>query len=685
MKYIKSNFLFILLVVLSFGILIVNIKINIFRYQNFDYGKFDLGNMTQMVWNTMHGRFMYLTDYFGTNMPRWAMSHVDPILVMFVPLFAIWQSPLTLVISQLVLITFSSLLVYAIAFLKLKSKLAAFLLGVSFLLYPAVGFILAWTGFHGVSAVIPFFLGAFYVFENMYMEKRFTRKGLIVFWILLVLCMMGKEQIPLYVFLYGLFILVFREKKKLGISMMVVGFVWFALAFFVIIPKYAHIRIGGYDKFAKSLDMDTSLTTNVSKPNYFMSRYEEFGGSYSEMFVNMLLNPKKAAVVFFGGDKADNLSRTFLPLALLPLAHPFLLIISFPDFLINYMTTEAGIGTSEIYNHRVSMIIPVLFISTIYAIAFLSSTTKNLEKKMTLLLCAVVVLFNGYTSYKYNNPVYLWLTQAVQKRLSLVGVAFAKTDTNTIKEDLKVGDVIKLSPLENNDRECAKKVVNAIPDSASVSGPDYLGAHLSMRETYAIFPALYKEADYVIVDVFSRKIITILDADVSLIRDVVEDIVKDENYKLDLGCGNLFVFKRVGPHNKAALLPLQEKFRYDEKYNLEVFQSLTVVDYELPESITRGENAQARMVYTKRDNDSLDGYFLFMSFLNKDTGELYQMANLASFGMYQLTDWVEDHYFVEDLEIALPMYLDPGDYKVFVGMSNIIRTRSMFLGDVKVY
>src|SRR4030066_2153332 len=98
---IKNNIFFLILIAFSLIFLAINIRINIFRYNNFDFGKFDLGNMTQMVWNAGHGRGLYLTDYFGTNLPRWAMSHVDPILYIFVPIFMIFPHALTLVISQL--------------------------------------------------------------------------------------------------------------------------------------------------------------------------------------------------------------------------------------------------------------------------------------------------------------------------------------------------------------------------------------------------------------------------------------------------------------------------------------------------------------------------------------------------------------------------------------------------------
>ena len=360
------------------------------------------------------------------------------------------------------------------------------------------------------------------------------------------------------------------------------------------------------------------------------------------------------------------------------------------DIFINYLTTAGGIGTSEITNHRISMIIPVLFISTIFAINMLGIFFASIRKAkisykfVILVLSGAVLLLTVRTTSLYNNPVYLWFTQAVSKKLT-GSLAFAKdaADVAYVK-DIKIGQVFKLTPLENKDRECAKHVIEMIPADASVSGPDYLGAQLSLRETYAIFPALYKEADYVIVDVFSRKILTILEVDVSLVRDVVGDVMKNPNYKLVNGCGNLFVYKNVGLHNKSNLLPLQERFRYPEKFNYEIFQKLTVVDYYVPSKVTRGVNAHATLAYAKKSSFSFSDYFLFLSFVNTKTAYVYQIANLPSFGLIQLRNWESNMYYVEDIDLALPKYLDPGNYRVFVGVSNVIKTRSIYLGDVEV-
>jgi len=676
----------------------VNLRINIFRYNNFDFGKFDLGNMSQMLWNTMHGRFMYLTDYFGTNLPRWAMSHVDPILLLFLPLFALYQHPLTLVVSQFVMVILSAFLVYKIAYLRLGSKAASAMLGISYLLYPALGYLNAWTGFHGVTAAVPFFFGAFYVFEKMYKEKNFSKKNLIIFWVLLIITMAGKEQLPLYVIMYSLFILFCRPLKeegkkfyqtitgKLALSMFVVASLWFVAAFFIIIPAYSQYRVTGYNKFAREIGIVGDTTRDVSKPNYFLSRYDAFGESYTDVLVGMVLDHQKAIRIFFGGDRIDNLRKTFDPLLFLPLAYPQILLMAVPDFLINYLTSADGVGTAEITNHRISMIIPVLFISTIYAIGMIADALGNFRKRRPRVIKGVQILFSLVlvvagirTSYAFNNPVYLWIDQAVRKRV------FAGSDPEAVwKSRLKVGDVVKLPDLDNKDVECAEKIVGLIPDGVSVTGPDYLGAHLSLRETYAIFPALYTSADYVIVDVFSRKILTILDVETSLVRDVTGDIIKSKDYELLTGCGNLFVFKKVGPHEKTDLLPMQEKFNYPAKYEYNILFGTEIADFDYPKEVSRGIPENFRLVFFKRESDSLNGFVMYMTFMNEKTGDLYEIASLPSFSLIQPADWDSDRYYIEDLKINFPSFLDPGDYRVFAGMSNKVKTRNLYLGNILI-
>ncbi len=698
-KILKNYDYFILIffIALFFA---VNVRMNLFSYNNFDMGKFDLGNMSQMLWNTTQGRFMYLTDYFGTNLPRWSMSHVDPILLLFLPIFILFPHPLTLVFSQILLVLLASILVYLIAHINTKSRLISLLIALSYLSYPALGYLTAKTGFHGVTAAIPFFLLTFYIYEYMYHYDKVNKKLLLFFWISLIITIFGKEQISLYTFLFGIYAFLFRlpaNNKKVvrnqALLVCLVSILWFFTTFFVIIPAFAEHRIKGYEKFAQSLEIEDANVRNVGLDNYFLSRYDAFGDSYTEVIFGILLRPDLAVKIFFGGDKLENFHMTFAPVMYMPFLAPHIAILAVPDLMMNYLTSASGIGTSEIQNHRISMIIPVLMVSSIFAISFLinliskyfdNNRASNLSigKLVGVLLSLALLIINIHTSFKYNNSVFWWLRDSLEKHLPQF-IAFAKEDLELATDNnLKIGEVRRISELEAKDRECALKIIESIPSSVSVSGPDYLGAHLSLRETYAIFPALFNEADYVIIDVFSKKIASILDLPTTLVIDVINKVSRDPNYILETSCGNLFVYKKVGPHNKQTILPIQERYQYESKYDFTIHAGLTVVDFTLPKTIKRGETSNAQFVYLKKDQ--LDAYVIFLSFVNKKNGFMYQSVNLPSFAFKTTQDWREDYYYIEDIELALPTFLDPGDYRIFIGMTNYVKTRTIYLGEVEL-
>ncbi|MBI4091286.1 DUF2079 domain-containing protein [candidate division WWE3 bacterium] len=675
----------LILIGVCFLILGVAVKVTMFRYLNYEYGKFDLGNMSQMVYNSLHGNFMEVTDYFGTNMPRWGMSHVDPFLLVFVPFYAFFPDPRVLIVGQLALLIFSALPIYFLARKVLAADWPALFLSLAYLFYPANGYLLAWTGFHSVTAVVPFFITAFLIFEDMHSKRSYPGFKMFLFFVMLFLTMMGKEEISLIIVMYGLFILLFRRSKKVGSILVLSGLVWFAVAFFVIIPRSAHYRIEGYKRFAKSVDLDVDPGRDVLKPNYFLSRYDDFGSSYLEVFKNVVFNPVKVSEVFFSGDKKENFSMTFLPVLYLPFFYIPVLSIAAPEFVINYLTTSGGIGTSEIYNHRISMIIPILFISLVYAISFWDQFSKTFFRSafkfLPHFLAFILLLSNIYYSHKFGNPIMLWFTQSLSKRIQFK--ALAKEPEQSVK-GYGIGDQVKINRLETKDRRCFDEALSLIPSDFSVTSPDYLGDHLSLRKVNALFPANFDTSDFVIVDVFSKKVQTILGVDSSLVSKVVGKVVRDPNYKLVYSCSNLFVFKRVGYHEKSDILPLQERFEYSERVSYNIGASLNLADYLLPAEVERGEDFHISFVFKKSGTESLNSFILFTSFLNVANGQIYQVANLPSFGIRPLSEWPQDMYFVEDNNFVLPASLKPGIYKTFVGMTNNIKNYNIYLGEVKV-
>ena len=108
------------------------------RHDNFFSGRFDLGNMDQTVWNTIHGRIFELTNPNGTNITSRLSFHADFILVLLSPLYFMWENPKMLLLIQTIILSIGAVFVYLISQKILKSKNLSLTLGFIYLINPAV-------------------------------------------------------------------------------------------------------------------------------------------------------------------------------------------------------------------------------------------------------------------------------------------------------------------------------------------------------------------------------------------------------------------------------------------------------------------------------------------------------------------------------------------------------------------
>jgi hypothetical protein len=144
------------------------------------------------------------------------------------------------------------------------------------------------------------------------------------------------------------------------------------------------------------------------------------------------------------------------------------------------------------------------------------------------------------------------------------------------------------------------------------------------------------------------------------------------------------IFKKGGYNQVSNVLPLQEEFVLPEKYNINISQSLFVVDFKLPESIKKGIEFPLNISYKKDGSSSLSSYILYTTFKNIQTGKVIQVANLPSFGINPVSDWDSDTYYIEDNRFVIPETAETGIYQVFIGMTNNIKTSNVYLGEVNV-
>ena len=185
------------------------------HYLVFKTPRGDLGNMVQAIWNTLHGHFLEATSQHGQLMSRFR-GHVDPFLLVFVPLLWIWSSPLLLPVVQALAVASGALPVFWLARKHLGSPRAGAHFAFAYLLYPATQFN-AFTvadSFHPVAIAVPLVLYAIWFLD----EDR-----LVAFSVVALLAFTTKEEIPLAVGCLGIWYAVRKGRRMFGLGVFAVG------------------------------------------------------------------------------------------------------------------------------------------------------------------------------------------------------------------------------------------------------------------------------------------------------------------------------------------------------------------------------------------------------------------------------------------------------------------------------
>ena len=138
---------------------------SIARHQAFATNAYDMGNVNQAFWNTVHGRPLHFTNWRGVeldlaNDSRLAM-HVEPIYFVLAPIYWLWQQPETILLLQTIILALGALPVFWLARDRLGSHPAGVAFAAVYLLFPGLEAANMWE-FHAVALAAPLLLFAFY-------------------------------------------------------------------------------------------------------------------------------------------------------------------------------------------------------------------------------------------------------------------------------------------------------------------------------------------------------------------------------------------------------------------------------------------------------------------------------------------------------------------------------------------
>ncbi len=369
---IQSDY-FILFLIASVYVIIVSI-LALSRHYAFDTNTWDLGIYSQSLYSTLnHGKLLYYTAELTGN-PSGSLFgiHFSPFLFLLVPIYAIFQSPVTLLILRPIAISIGLIPLYwIIREQQINNRAVTFFLAAIYLVYPAITTPIS-------NFDVEVFLPALFLFAIHYLRKE----KLVNSYIFVALALMVNEFVPLIVIAMAVYVFIsYREDIISGLRS----------------KKLTKNAI-----FAITLLLSAVIVFNVASvvitsfnPNALNTKWEwrEFGTSPGEIVTNVLTNPSQTINVLLndGQSKFLYLTALFGPLAFLSFLDPLTLIMTVPWLMASLLSVNPlyyAIGTQ--YPAFVS---PFLFVSAVNGIKKLVNfSNRGVLRKIVFLMFITLIL-----------------------------------------------------------------------------------------------------------------------------------------------------------------------------------------------------------------------------------------------------------------------------------------------------
>ncbi len=496
------------------------------RYDTFQATAFDLGNMDQVIWNTIHGRLFQFTnqaiDWYGP--PIRLAIHFEPIILPLSLLYAFHADPRILLVFQTLTLVSGALPVYLLTRKIIPAwPLLAALMATAYLLSPAL-LGLNIFDFHPVAIATPLLLYALLALEH-------ARYRWFVACCVLAACC--KEDVPLAIAMLGLLVAWKYRQPRLGLALFVGGILWSVIAFKVIIP---HFYPG-------------------LQANNFWYRYEELGSSPGQAILNLFIRPWIFFGLFFTVGRIWYLAGLVRSTGFLSLLAPEWLIPILPSLAVNLLSTDPLLY-SGVYHYNAT-IIPFVMIAAIHGtrrllerwqiwrgetsdtVAIAPTSDGSASRPVWPPLArkvATLPLFSGLLSATRRavvaiKPRLVWLSRPSWRAeqwqrfnlrmkplagsLSTFRLQWVLFACITLMFGLNFWIAKpQLDPFwathdPGSREQHIEQLLAMIPPDASVSASDDLNPHLSERQLLAVFPSVCLDAScnktvqYVIVDLNS--------------------------------------------------------------------------------------------------------------------------------------------------------------------------------------
>lgn len=454
---------------------------SIARYQTYHADAFDLGNMNQAVWNTLHGHPFRFTnrglDWFGP--PIRLGIHVEPILLLIAPFYLIHDGPETLIVIQNVALALGAIPLFLLSLRRLPGlPLLGVAFAASYLLAPEFLGAALWD-FHSVALATPLLILAIWALDAEHYRT---------FAVAAILAALTKEDVALSLALLGLLIIVWRKRPALGLIVALLSIAYAIFCFAVVLPHFN----GG-----------------ISGGNNFWYRYSWLGGSAGAALKNILANPLLPLTIL-DADRFGYLAMLLRTGGGLGVFMPALWLCALPELAVNILSAHVE-QYSGFFQYN-AVILAYVMPASIYGVAALLAARQRVERgepsprperpaettfRARVVALARVVVW-GWRWLLERIPVSSrWVPPLVVFWLLVTGWwNLTTTAGGMIGSFWRAGD----HPIPHQTEVNA--LLDRVPQSASVATTDSLNPRLSSRYTIYLMPDPQSYlAEYVAVDI----------------------------------------------------------------------------------------------------------------------------------------------------------------------------------------
>lgn len=279
------------------------------------------------------------------------------------------------------------------------------------------------------------FVPLFYILAFYAQAKRLNN----IYWVSIAGLLLVKEEMALLVIAIAVVTFLLGERKK-GIVTALLGISVFIFAVYYFLPKV--------------------------QGTYVHASYGELGETPLEVLVNIVSNPNTFfKLLVIPDEKVRTVFQAFFSFGFLAILSPTTLIPALQQFVVRFIDTVT-VHRWTALNHYSFPIAAIFSVSTVFAIKFIAQKFTKL-KSLSILLSAYLLFFAFSQDLIFHGPI-----------------------NSIAKKDF----YIKKDWMKDND-----KILNYLPQDASVAATNNFGPHVSQRDNFYLISE-NNDAEYLLFD-----------------------------------------------------------------------------------------------------------------------------------------------------------------------------------------